>query len=458
VKRMELTPAWRLVYASVGLLVAAMRTPWRLLSNSPVVVLRRWAPRVAASIGDQGLISGVGLLVNVVLARKLSVHDYGAFAVAFGLFLFVSGLHNAIVLEPLTVFAPAAIRRKSQGYVSSVLLLHFAVTAILAAATCATVWVIVRDPVTNRALMAMAICSPFTLLLWVVRRLFYAAFVPTQALIISASYAVLTAFTTVVLLRSGIEGAPGAFFALGLSSLIASVAGLGLAWRQGWFDVTPRHVLDIATNYIRYGRWLLVTAILALATNHIQTIIVAAVATVEDAGAVRAMMTFMLPMAQVVAAISTLGMPALARTRSVIALKTRARILTLGLLGVSLIYEVGLILFSGWMESAVYGGKFAEWSWLIPVFGLVPLIAATSTGASLVLRLIRRPQHYLWVGLAGALVGGASAIPLTIWWGVAGSAFSLVLAYVSAASCTLVLETLWTKDRRTLDDALGWDQ
>src|SRR6267142_296393 len=69
--------------------------------------LRVWGWRSAMSLVDQGLTSGAGFGVNLLLARWMVPEVYGAFAVAFAGFLFVSGFHNVLLLEPVSVMGPS---------------------------------------------------------------------------------------------------------------------------------------------------------------------------------------------------------------------------------------------------------------------------------------------------------------------------------------------------------------
>ena len=56
---------------------------------------------------DQGLISGSNFVIGVLLARWLLPAQYGAYALAFSVFLLVSFLHQALLTEPQRVFGPS---------------------------------------------------------------------------------------------------------------------------------------------------------------------------------------------------------------------------------------------------------------------------------------------------------------------------------------------------------------
>src|SRR5260370_9514861 len=96
--------------------------------------LRVWGWSSAMSLVDQGLTSGAGFGVNLLLARWMAPNVYGAFAVAFAGFLFASGFHNVLLLEPLTVLGPSRHARNLQAYFRSQIRVHGLLVGGLSAA------------------------------------------------------------------------------------------------------------------------------------------------------------------------------------------------------------------------------------------------------------------------------------------------------------------------------------
>src|SRR5258706_11346645 len=96
--------------------------------------LRIWGWRSAMSLIDQGLTSGAGFGVNLLLARWMTPKVYGAFAVAFAGFLFVSGFHNVLLLEPLTVLGPSRHAGKLPAYFRAQIKVHGLLVGGLSAA------------------------------------------------------------------------------------------------------------------------------------------------------------------------------------------------------------------------------------------------------------------------------------------------------------------------------------
>src|SRR5258706_6123730 len=95
--------------------------------------LRVWGIRSALSVFDQGLTAAVGFGVNIALARWLSADAYGAFAVAFATFLFISGFHNVLLLEPLTVMGPSRHPNRLPTYFREQIVIHVILVGVLAA-------------------------------------------------------------------------------------------------------------------------------------------------------------------------------------------------------------------------------------------------------------------------------------------------------------------------------------
>src|ERR1051326_2735051 len=92
---------------------------------------RAWSPKGALALLDQGLISGANFIVGILLARNLAPHGYGAYALAFQVFLFLSVGYSAMVLEPLSVFGSSVYRDTNREYLGVLLRVHGAIAAVI---------------------------------------------------------------------------------------------------------------------------------------------------------------------------------------------------------------------------------------------------------------------------------------------------------------------------------------
>ncbi|PYX63315.1 MAG: hypothetical protein DMG78_31925, partial [Acidobacteria bacterium] len=76
---------------------------------------------VVCSITDQALAAGTIFLANVVLARIQSKEEYGLFVLAYSIYTFASGLHNAAILEAYTVFGSGKYSQHFREYLKVML-------------------------------------------------------------------------------------------------------------------------------------------------------------------------------------------------------------------------------------------------------------------------------------------------------------------------------------------------
>src|SRR5882757_4711202 len=185
--------------------------------------LRVWGVRAAFSLLDQGLFSGAGFLVNWLLARWLAPASYGAFAVAFAAFLFTYGFHNALLLEPMSVFGPSRHAESLPGYFRAQLMIHIVMVGPLSAVGIVTgllVWRITPGSPLVGAIMGVSLALPLILLLWLARRICYAVQRPSVAATGTALYLAFVAAGLLGLRNSSLLGPFTAFILMGSGSFI----------------------------------------------------------------------------------------------------------------------------------------------------------------------------------------------------------------------------------------------
>jgi hypothetical protein len=133
----------------------------------------RWGGLAGVSVFDQGLLSGLNFLLGVLAARWLPAQAFGAFAVAFAVYLLALGLHSAIVTDPMRVLVWK--HEEDRGtYMQSVLRLQIVCSvmaggvllaiALAAAAMGSDAW---------RPLAAMGLVAPALLQMLYLRIRFY---------------------------------------------------------------------------------------------------------------------------------------------------------------------------------------------------------------------------------------------------------------------------------------------
>src|SRR6266568_6842867 len=69
-----------------------------------------WGGKGILTLTDQGLIGSSNFLIGILLARQLSRTQYGAYALAFEVFMVLSLAYACLILEPMLVFGSSTYR------------------------------------------------------------------------------------------------------------------------------------------------------------------------------------------------------------------------------------------------------------------------------------------------------------------------------------------------------------
>jgi O-antigen/teichoic acid export membrane protein len=419
-----------------------MRSPTRTLLSWRGASLRRWCTRSTLAIIDQGFVSGTSMLVNISLARSLPAVVYGAFAIAFTLFLFVAGFHNVLLLEPMSVLGPANYPQHLGSYFAGQVRLHGVLTAALSLGLFACAGAIAaasgRNEIT-KALLALGAVLPFLLLFWVARRMLYIMQRPRIACFASLGYLLLATAGISVLRRVHHLSAVTAFAVVGIASFLPSLFLLWAAGVRSLRAESSQDIYRIARENWNYGKWMIGASIFYSTAFYGQMFVTASIFGAAAAGVLRAMQLPSMVMAQATTAISLLGLSSLSYDfgqGSLDKLRSKGQSIAVALTATAVIYEAILALTARPLEHLLYGGRFASQARLIPLFGVVPVLLALSTGLSLVLRSHQITKIEF---LANALAAPAAIISALVGvrlWGLAGAAFSSVVAGATSVLVT----------------------
>ncbi len=99
-------PVTKIVLRANGWLRSALVT---------IPAVSRFMP-VAYSFADQAFAVGGIFLVNVVLARTQTKEEYGMFVLYYSALTFLSGVYNAAIVEPFTVYGSGRYRAHFSEY------------------------------------------------------------------------------------------------------------------------------------------------------------------------------------------------------------------------------------------------------------------------------------------------------------------------------------------------------
>lgn len=396
-----------------------------------------WLGKGSLAIADQGIFAGSNFLLNVLLARWLAPAEYGAFALAYSVFLLLLVVHDALFTSPMLVFGSSKYREQFARYLGILLRGHFAFAlpgAVLLAAIAFVIAHLYSEAV-GRALLSVAIAAPFILLVWLLRRAFYAQLTLRWA-VGGGCVQFVVLFSSVLTFRAlGYLTAATGLVALGGSSLVTSL--LLLVVLRPTLTAGASSIRTVWTEHWGYGKWILAAAGPTWLINNIYYLVLPMMAGLAEAGALKALMNLAMPALQSVSALGVLLMPILVRERGRRghgALKKMTTLAALVFATGSICYLALLLGFGFRILRFLYAGKYVTESWwLLLLVGLLPLVQSVPAVLGAALGSIERPDLYFWAILGGVTSALLLGVPIALDIGLPGALVGFILSFGTTA-------------------------
>ncbi len=412
--------------------------------------LGKWGLKGGLSILDQGLYSGANFVFSVLLARWLSPFEYGAYALAYAVFLVFHQLYQSLITDPMGVLGPANYASDLRGYLLVQLTMHFATTApfglLIGITTLSLASLLSGDKLVFLTdLGVMGIVLPFVMLPWFLRRAFYVLHRPEVSALGSFVYAISVLAALPILRYVNLLNSYTAILAMGAAGLVSgSFLFLRLRLVKGASSRLP--FSNVFRQNWNYARWLVGSASFMVLAGQMQVFMTGNILGVKAAGIIDVTQTFSYPMILMIGAITAIATPALSRdhaSKNTSALQRKVMVLSLCLLGLSLLFAGMLYLFKEYLEKILYGGKFADYVHLIPLFGCVPILLSLYWGPAIGLQAAQRPQAVLIVSSVWLPVSIVCGYVFTRIWGLEGAALGTILGYAVITAICWLLYSRW---------------
>jgi O-antigen/teichoic acid export membrane protein len=408
-------------------------------SGSRPKKLVRWATKGGLAILDQGLISGSNFLIGILLARWLIPAQYGAFSLAFSVFLLLSYVYQSLLSEPQGVFSGSTYRQCLRGYLKALLGIQAMVTVfgvVLLGGSAGVVYALGKADGLPGALAGVAIASPCILFFWLLRRAYYMNLAPARAAMGAFIYFVLVTgglfvaykrdwvspFSAYVLMAIGALGT-GFFLLSQVNKALPpdSVPGptAAQAWQKHW----------------EYGRWALGVSVVTWIPYYMYYPLVSAFHGMAQAGQLKALMNLALPMEQSYTALSILFLPYAARVcreKGIQSSGPLVRRITMLFVFGALAYWAVLIPFKGPVFHLLYGGKYMEVAPLLPYVALGTTLWAAAFGPAILLRAIESPDLIFYARIVASVLSLIVGVPATRAFGLWGVVSSIIVANLAA--------------------------
>ena len=413
-----------------------------------------WITHGGWAVADQAVFVLTNVILNVLLARWLLPAYYGAFAVAYSVFLLIGACHAAVLIEPMLVFGSS--RYASQWKAYSDLLLKgnhlLATVASLGLAVAGVCSWLIGSRALGGAFLGMATASPFILCMWLTKR---SCYVNQQTQLATAQSLIYFALTLAGLLF--LKGAQliSLFSAMLVVALASALAG---AWVLNKLRVVGRPIQtrldrqDVTRAHWEYGRWALMTNILLWMSTNFYLLALSIWSSLEISGHLKAITNLAFPLMQANAALSAAVLPVLVVSSSNGSEFRRVMYRAIGFFaGLGAVYGMAIGIFGAPLIQLLYRGNYDASMKVMWLLAVVPVFDGLNAVLSSTLRSLEQPSRVFLAQVVAAVCGVSFGIVATRAWAVVGAVGAMVLTG-GLAVVVLALSTWKSLATDKLDD------
>jgi len=409
---------------------------------------RVWSGKGLIALLDQGFISGSNFLISLLLARSLTPERYGAYALAFEVFLFFSIFYGCVILEPMSVFGSSDYGQLHRDYLGALLRIHVIISALMGLLTLAGAFVMHTLRSQNElfsALIAVGVAIPSVQLFELTRRAFYIKLSAKDALIGSSLYLAILLCGLVVLYSGQWLSPLSAFLLMAAGAICTSLRMLHIL-KPRWISAQAGHEFgwrQILRVHWAYGRWALGSAVAIWFAGAICYGFLGRFRGLAELGKMKALMNFSSPIGQVFAALSLLSLPYASRIHHQEGLEGIRRLawrLAALYVGGTLLYWAVVLPLGGPITQHLYNGKYSQITGILFWAALASVFRISATTQAIMLRAMQSPASVFWAYSAACAVSLVVGIPLTLAYGLKGAMLTLVLSSATAfvTGCMMV--------------------
>jgi O-antigen/teichoic acid export membrane protein len=406
----------------------------------------RWIAKGGLAILDQGLISGSNFAISILLARWLIPEQYGAFSLAFSVFLLLSYVYQSLLSEPQGVFSGSAYHQCLRGYLKALLGIQAVVTVfgiVLLGGAAAAFYFLGKADGLPGALAGIAIASPCILFFWLLRRAYYMNLAPARAVVGAFIYCVLVAVGLYVAKREALISPFSAYLMMAIGALGAGLYLLTQVNKALPPDaVQPPTASQAWRKHWEYGRWALAVSVVTWIPYYMYYPLVGAFRGMAEAGNLRALMNLSLPMEQSYTALSILFLPysaRICREKGLSATGPLVRNITLLFVGGAVAYWAVLIPLKRPVFHLLYGGRYMDLAHYIPYVALGTTMWAAAFGPAIILRAIESPDSIFYARCVASGLSLLIGVPATKMFGLWGVVYSIIVANFAAFLISLYI-------------------
>lgn len=410
----------------------------RLKNKSGIFRILKWTGKGGLAVLDQGLFAGANFVVNILLARWLPPSEYGAFAVAFSVFLLLAAFHSAFIIEPMLVFGAGKYFESFREYLKFLLYGHRRFTGMISLALGFGAFIFFNIGKGNlaHAFLGLALVSPFILKIWLLRRAFYIHLGPCFSAIGGMLYVFMMALGIYGLHRQNYLSTFSALIIMGISSIFVGMWLSNILFSKLPISNTKLELNKIVLEHWKYSKWVASTECIGWVRNNFYYILLPVWISLEGVAALRAVMNFIQPMLSFNSAISTFILPKFVRTFTQYGHAKLIKMVYAAILFFVLsaaVYWVFIYFMRHQLFALLYREKYIEYAYFLGVAGAIPVISGFGLVLKNFLRTAHRTDYIFWSYVAAGLFTLSGGVLLSAYWGILGAILSLLFTYCLVA-------------------------
>lgn len=402
---------------------------------------KKWVKKGSFAVMDQGLISGSNFLVAILLARWLVPEQYGAFALAFEVFVLLQVVYSALIIEPMNVFGSSEYQDCLQEYWGTLLRIQggAALISVLVLGCSALVLLeLGASGSLKQAFVGLMLAVPCVQFFYAARGAMYVKLTPRPAVIAALLYSAIVLSGLVLAYVIHLISPLIAFVAMAVGGLLAG--SVLLAQFKPCLKLTracPR-LVDVIRQHWVYGRWALAGSVSITLSGSIYYPLLGKFRGLAETGALKALLNLSSPIGQLFVAFTLLLLPYAARRyheHGAASVKRLVWKVTWIYSGCTAAYWLLLLIFWPSIVRFLYAGKYMEVTGLVPLVALSSIVRTAATVQCTALRAIKLPSLVFVAFSSSAVAAVLFGIPAVWAFGLRGA----ILATVLSNTAVLVL-------------------
>ncbi len=389
---------------------------------------RLLARRAAWTAVDQGISSLTNVVIGFIVAATVSAADFGAFSIAFGVYVVFVGISRAIATDPLLIrhsadedWTDASPMRAATGLALAVGLAELLLLLVVAP--------LVGDA-TGACLLALAVSLPGLLVQDAWRQAFFTQARPAAAALNDITWAIAQVIAVGAVLLLGFRSGPVLLLAWGVAGTAA--AFFGVLQGRCWPDPTQARLWlsrhgDINTR-------LLGEFVLSATSTQGVLIGLGAIVGLSAAGALRGGQLLMGPMNFILMASSLIGMSELVRFHSRRgSIVLGAILISAGTVAMSALWVTVLFLLPARVGEMLLADTWPAARETIPGLSVWAIAISAGVGALSGLRALAAAREALAVRAVVTAVMLPLGLGFGVLWDAPGAAWGMGIALTVGA-------------------------